>query len=508
MSQTPHRPTDADPRSDALARWRDALHPAGWENPAPKGRYNLVVLGGGTAGLVSAAGAAGLGARVALVERHLLGGDCLNVGCVPSKGLVRAGRAAADVRRAAAFGVDAGPPKPDFARVMARMYGVRADLAPHDGARRFAGLGVDVFLGDGRFLGPDRIGVGDRVLEFRRAVIATGARAALPAIPGLSEAGVLTNETVFDLTELPGRLAVIGAGPIGLELGQAFARLGAQVTVIEQADRILPREEAKAAAILQEALAGDGVRILTGATVQSAAARGATKVLRVAHGGGEQAVEADAVLIGAGRLPNVEGLDLEAAGVRYDRRAGVEVDDRLRTSNPRVYGAGDVCFPHKFTHAADACARIVLANALFRGRQKASSLVVPWCTYTDPEVAHVGLTEAEAAGRTDVAVVEVENRTNDRSRLDGDDAGYARVYLKRGTDRILGATLVAGHAGDMIGEIALAMTHGLGLKAVAATIHPYPTVSEMWKKAADAHNRTRLTPTVQKWLRRWLDFTR
>lgn len=507
MAQTPTYP-DADPRAAALARWRDELHPADWVNPRPKGRYNLVVLGGGPAGLVCAAGAAGLGARVALVERHLLGGDCLNVGCVPSKGLVRAGRAAADVRRAAVFGVDAGPPKADFARVMARMYGVRADLSPHDGARRFAGLGVDVFLGEGRFLGPDRIGVGDRFLDFRRAVIATGARAAVPAIPGLIEAGALTNETVFELGALPARLAVIGAGPIGLELGQAFARLGSEVTVIEQADRILPREEAKAAAILQEALAGDGLKVLTGATVRAAEVRGRARVLRVALGGGEQAVVADEVLIGAGRMPNVEGLDLEAAGVRYDPRTGVAVDDRLRTSNPRVYAAGDVCFPHKFTHAADACARIVLANALFRGRQRASSLVVPWCTYTDPEVAHVGLTEVEAAGRADVDVVEVENRTNDRSRLDGDDAGYVRVYLRRGTDRILGATMVAAHAGDMIGEIALAMTHGLGLKAVATTVHPYPTAGEMWKKAGDAYNRTRLTPTVQRWLRRWLDLTR
>lgn len=499
---------DADPRAEALARWRDELSPAGWVNPEPKGRYHLVVLGGGPAGLVCAAGAAGLGARVALVERHLLGGDCLNVGCVPSKGLVRAGRAVADVRRAAAFGVDGGTPRVDFARVMARMYGVRADLSHHDGARRFSSLGVDVFLGAGRFLGPDRIGVGDKVLPFRRAVIATGARAALPGIPGLADAGALTNETVFDLKTLPARLVVIGAGPIGLELGQAFARLGTEVTVLEQADRILPREEAKAATILHRALAEDGVRVLTGAAVRSVEAKGGTKALRVAFGDGEQALETDEILIGAGRMPNVENLDLEAAGVRYGPGTGVEVDARLRTSNRKVFAAGDVCFPYKFTHAADACARIVIGNALFYGRQKAPSLVVPWCTYTDPEVAHVGLTEAEAAGRSDVAVVEVDNRANDRSRLDGDDAGYARVYLKRGTDRILGATMVASHAGDMIGEIALAMTHGLGLGKVAATVHPYPTASELWKKVADAHNRGRLTPTVQKWFGRWFALTR
>jgi pyruvate/2-oxoglutarate dehydrogenase complex dihydrolipoamide dehydrogenase (E3) component len=508
----PHgAPAGTDRRAEHLEAWTAQVAPADWANPVPAGRYNLVVIGAGPAGLVCAAGAAGLGARVALVERHRLGGDCLNVGCVPSKGLIRAARAAAEARDAGRFGVDAGTVNVDFRRVMERMYRVRTELAHHDSARRFTDLGVDVFLGEGRFAGPDRVTVGDAELRFARAVIATGARAALPDVPGLLDVAPLTNETVFDLPALPGRLAVIGSGPIGLELGQAFARLGSRVTLIEQADRILGREEDKAAAIVHAALERDGVRIVTGARVTGAKLRGGDKVLNLQGNGGGEEVAADAVLVGAGRLPNVESLDLEAAGVDYRPGEGVRVDERLRTANPRVFAAGDVCFPHKFTHAADACARLVIANALFKGRQKATNLVVPWCTFTQPEVAHVGFTEREAredARNGDVDVIEVETRTNDRSRLDADDTGYARVYLKKGTDRILGATVVADHAGDLIGEMALAITRGIGLKAVAATIHPYPTHGEIWKKVADAYNRGRLTPTVQTWMRRWMAFTR
>jgi len=509
---TPNR-TDAPPEPDRRAAhrttWTGRVAPEGWENPRPAGPYNLVVIGAGPAGLVCAAGAAGLGARVALIERHRLGGDCLNVGCVPSKGLLRAARAAAEAREAGRFGVTAGPVAVDFARVMERMYRVRAELAHHDSAHRFADLGVDVFLGEGRFTGPDRIAVGDAELRFARAVIATGARPALPDVPGLAALRPLTNETVFDLEALPERLAVVGSGPIGVELGQAFARFGSRVTLVEQADRILVREEVRAAAVLHRALERDGVEVRTGARLVRAEARGGAKVLVLARDGRDEELATDAVLVGAGRAPNVEGLGLEAAGVDYDTRRGVRVDARLRTANPRVFAAGDVCHPHKFTHAADACARIVLANALFHGRQDASRLAMPWATYTQPEVAHVGLTEAEAAaGDVAVDIVEVDTASNDRSRLDADDEGYARVYLKRGTDRILGATVVADHAGDLIGEMALAVTHGIGLKAIGSTIHPYPTHGEIWKKVADAYNRGRLTPTVKKWMTRWLAFTR
>ena len=503
--------SDIDHRPEHLKTWNDLVHPEDWQDPEPAGRYNLVVIGGGPAGLVCAAGAAGLGAKVALIERHQLGGDCLNVGCVPSKGVIRAARAAFEAREAHRFGIEgAEGAKADFAKVMERMYRVRTELSHHDSAERFAALGIDVFLGEGRFTGPDRVTVGGKELHFKSAVIATGARAVLPDVPGLMACDPLTNETVFALEELPGRLAVIGSGPIGLELGQSFARFGTEVTLIEKADRIMVREEEKAAAIVHQALERDGVNIRTGVSLVAAETRGNDKVLILKdRDGGRHEVAVDHILVGAGRAPNVETLGLDTAGVDVAPGQGVVVDENLRTTNPSVFGAGDVCFRYKFTHAADACARIVIANALFKGRQKASGLVVPWSTFTQPEVAHVGITEGEIAEKNlAVDVIEVETDTNDRSRLDADDLGYARVYLKKGTDTVLGATLVSDHAGDIIGEMVLAVTHGIGLKKVASTIHPYPTNGEIWKKVADAHNRSRLTPTVKKWMTRWLAWTR
>ena len=502
--------SEKDTRKKHRKTWTDHVQPSGWKNPTPDGRYNLVVIGAGPAGLVAAAGAAGLGAKVALIERHQLGGDCLNVGCVPSKGLIRSARSVAEVRRSAEFGVTGTEAaEVDFARVMERMYRIRAELSHHDSAERFTALGIDVFLGEGRFVGKNRIAVGDQVLHFKKALIATGARAILPDVPGLAECHPLTNENVFDLEDLPARMAVIGSGPIGLELGQSFARFGSQVTVLEMGERIMMREEAKAAAIVHKSLVRDGVQIRTGIQLLRAKKTGKTTELTIRGANGEEIVKVDAVLVGAGREPNVGSLNLEAAGVQFDERNGVQVNANLRTTNPDVFAAGDVCYPFKFTHAADACARIVIANALFHGRGKATGLVVPWSTYTEPEVAHVGITEAEITTQNlDVDVVEVETASNDRSRLDGDDEGYARVYLKKGSDRILGATVVAGHAGDMIGEMALAVTHGIGLKQVGSTIHPYPTHGEIWKKVADAHNRTRLTPAVKKWMTRWLKLTR
>ncbi|HEX5759628.1 MAG TPA: mercuric reductase [Thermoanaerobaculia bacterium] len=481
------------------------VHPPAWVNPRPAARYHLVVVGGGTAGLVSAAGAAGLGARAALVERHLLGGDCLNVGCVPSKAVIRAARAWKEARDAAArFG---GPPAAgggDFAAAMERMRRLRAGISVHDGARRFQGLGVDVFLGEGRFVSPEEVEVGGARLRFRRAVVATGGRAAVPPVPGLAEAGYLTNETVFALTELPARLAVVGGGPIGCELAQAFARFGSRVTVVDIAPKLLPREDADAAALVQRAMAEDGVAFELGVKIAEVRRGAGGRTLVVERAGGERVdVAADEILVSAGRTPNVEGLGLEAAGVRYGRK-GVEVDDRLRTSNPRIYAAGDVASKYQFTHVADANARIVLQNALFFGRAKASALVVPWVTYTSPEVAHVGLYEQEAkeAGR-EVETLTVPLATVDRAILDGADEGFLRLHLEKGKDRILGATLVAEHAGDMLGELCLAVTHGVGLGKIASVIHPYPTQGEVVKKAADAWRRGKLTPGVQRLFARW-----
>jgi pyruvate/2-oxoglutarate dehydrogenase complex dihydrolipoamide dehydrogenase (E3) component len=473
--------------------------------------YNLVVIGAGTAGLVTAAGAAGLGAKVALIERHLIGGDCLNVGCVPSKGIIRAARAVHDARTAAEFGVsNGGDPSVDFGKAMERMRRIRAGISFHDSAERFSReLGVDVFIGSGKFTGPDGVEVEGKRLRFKKAAICTGARAAAPPIPGIEETGYLTNETVFWLTELPKRLVVIGGGPIGCELAQTFARMGSKVTIMETVSHVLSREDADAAEVVQNALLRDGVTLCLNAKVLSTFKRGTDKVMAVEQEGKRLELVADEILVGIGRAPNVDGLGLEVAGIEYDKRLGVKVDEMLRTTNPRVYAAGDICFPYKFTHTADALARILIANALFLARQKTSALVVPWCTYTDPEVAHVGMYEKDAKAKgIDVLTLTVPLADVDRALLDGEAEGFARVHLKKGSDKILGATVVARHAGEMINELSLAMTAGLGLSAIGRTIHPYPTQAEAIKKVADAYNRTRLTPFVKKLFTAWLKWQR
>lgn len=475
------------------------VHPPDWINPAPADRYNMVVIGAGTAGLVTAGGAAGLGAKVALIERALMGGDCLNVGCVPSKALIRSARAMAETRNAKTFGIDVpDPAHVSFGQIMERMRRLRAGISPHDSAARFRDLGVDVFIGEARFIGPDKIVVGDATLRFSKACIATGARAAAPLIPGLQEAGYLTNDTVFSLTELPARLAVIGAGPIGCEMAQTFARFGSKVTLICSKPRILPREEADAAARVRASLEADGVTIVCGGKAAQVQVHGVDRVISLECEGSSHELHVDRILVGAGRTPNIQSLNLEAAGVDCDTKRGVHVDDHLRTTNKRIFAAGDVCFAYKFTHVADAMARIVIQNALFFGRAKASALAIPWCTYTAPEIAHVGLTPSEAEKRgIKVDTFTVEMADVDRAVLDGEAQGLLKIHTKRGTDRIVGATFVAEHAGEMISEITLAMTTGIGLSAIAKTIHPYPTQAEAIKKAADAYSRTRLKPWIK-----------
>jgi len=476
------------------------VHPTDWRNPEPAPRYNLVVIGAGTAGLVTAAGAAGLGARVALVERSLMGGDCLNVGCVPSKALIRSARAMADVREAGELGVEVPEgTRVDFPRVMERLRRLRADLSRHDSAHRFRELGVDVFIGEARFSGPDTVTVGETTLRFARAVIATGARPFVPDVPGIETARVLTNETLFTLTELPYRLGIVGAGPIGCEMAQSFARFGARVSLVETGEQVLGREDRDAAALVEGALRRDGVALYTGARLTRIESRGGGDVLVLEKGDGLLELAVDVTLMSVGRVPNLEGLGLEAAGVRFDRR-GVAVDDHLRTSNRRIFAAGDVCSRFKFTHAADAMARIVIRNALFFGRARMSALNIPWTTYTSPEIAHVGLYEHEARQRGhEVETLRLDLEEVDRVRLDG-DSGLLKVHLRKGSDRILGATLVARNAGDMISELSVAMAAGAGLKTLAETIHPYPTQAEIFKRAGDAYNRSRLTPTAKRLL--------
>jgi pyruvate/2-oxoglutarate dehydrogenase complex dihydrolipoamide dehydrogenase (E3) component len=497
----------------------DNVHPSSWVNPDPAGRYNIVVIGAGTAGLITAVVAAGLGAKVALIERHLMGGDCLNVGCVPSKGVIRAARAWSDLKRAEEFGLHIPPGITyDFGAVMARMRKLRARISHNDSAHRYKSLGVDVYIGHARFTDTETVEIsgppGDRTLKFAKAAICTGARASAPPTPGLQEVGYLTNETIFSLTELPPRLGVIGAGPIGCELAQAFARFGSQVHLIEALHGIMPNEDRDAAKIVEQQMLRDGVKLLCcGKDLKVNKTAGGKRVTVDSHGQ-RYDVTFDEILIGVGRTPNVEGLGLEAVGVDYDK-TGVKVNARLQTTNPRIFSAGDICSKYKFTHAADAMAQIVIQNALFPhpfGLAYASvdSLIMPWCTFTDPEIAHVGMYEADAKAKG----LEVETYTFkldevDRAILDGEDEGFARVHIQKGSDKILGATLVAAHAGDMINEFSVLMKAGVGAKTIAGTIHPYPTQAEVNKRVVNLWRKAHFTPRTKAllmklfaWMRR------
>jgi pyruvate/2-oxoglutarate dehydrogenase complex dihydrolipoamide dehydrogenase (E3) component len=499
---------DLLPKDTHNRRTQEHVHPSDWTNPVPDGRYNLVVIGAGTAGLVTAAGAAGLGAKVALVERKWMGGDCLNVGCVPSKALIRSARAAEAARNATEFGLGAQDPEVDFSAVMERLRSIRADIAPHDSATRFRDLGVDVFLGEARFESGNRIRVGDQELEYAKAVIATGARAAAPAIPGLENIDYLTNENLFTLTEQPASLGIIGAGPIGCEMAQTFASLGVQVVQLEQSETVLAKEGPEAGALIKASLESSGVTLFTGAKdlKLEQSEQGISMTFTIGGTSREETVEQ--LLIAVGRAPNVEGLNLEAAGVKLHDK-GVWVDDRLRTHNPDIFACGDVCSAYQFTHAADFMARMVIQNALFMGRKKLSGLVIPWCTYTTPEVAHVGLSEAQAQKEgVNIDTYTVQMSEVDRAILDGKTDGFVRIHTQKGSDTILGATIVASHAGDLINEIVLAMTQGIGLGSLANAIHPYPTQAEAIRKAGDLYNRTRLTPKVKSLFETWLRWRR
>lgn len=489
------------------------VHPENWENPEPAGNYNMVVIGAGTAGLVTAAGAAGLGAKVALIEKHLMGGDCLNVGCVPSKALLSAAHTYGKVRDAGKYGVNVPVGTTvDFGAVMERMRTLRAEISHHDSAERFSDLGVDVFIGGGHFVSERAIEVNGARLNFSRACIATGARAAAPAIPGLDGVDYLTNENLFNLTALPKRMAVIGAGPIGCEMAQAFARFGSKVFLIEASHGVLPREDAEAAEVVKQSLLRDGIELLCcGKEIEISGGEGGVKRIKLeSHEEGYE-IEVDEILVVVGRAANVEGLGLDAGGVEYDKK-GVKVNDALQTTNKRVYAAGDVCSKYQFTHAADFMARTVIRNALFPflpTKAKVSDLIIPWATYTQPEIAHVGLyaEEAEEKG-VGYDTYKIPFSSVDRALLEGDDEGFVSILTKKGKDEIIGCTIVSNHAGDLISQVTTAMKHKIGLGSIANVIHPYPTTAEVIRKAGDAYNKTRLSPGVAKLFKKLVSWQR
>jgi len=489
--------------------------PPGWQNPTPEGRYNLVVIGAGTAGIISALGAAGLGAKVAIVEKYLVGGDCLYAGCVPSKAIIRSAHVVGEIRRGREMGVhvDEEAIRVDFGEVMGRMRRIRAEISYDDAVQRFTREGVDVFLGGAHFTGANTIEVddGDKkvTLHFKKAVICTGSNPRELPIPGLHEAGFLTNETLFQLTEQPRRMAVLGSGPIGSEMAQTFARLGTEVTILERMGQLLIREDPDAAKVVQTSMIEDGVRLVFNAEIQSVEVTPTGKLIHFLQEGEKRSCEVDAILVSVGRVPGLDGLNLEAAGIEYNERA-VVTDDTLRTTNPNVYASGDVAQKYQFTHMADATSRIVLRNALFPGpKQKLDSLIVPWCTYTNPQIAHVGLYEKDAKEKGIAIDTFIKHFDDvDRSRTDGETEGFVKIHVKKGSDQILGATIVASEAGEMINEITTAMVGGLGLKTLSTVIHPYPVQSEAIKKIADMYNRTRLTPLVKRAFQLWMEWTR
>ena len=496
------------PKDEHNLKLESNVHPTDWENPKAEGKYNMAVIGAGTAGLVASSIAAGLGGKVALIERHLLGGDCLNVGCVPSKAIVAAAHAAASVRDAGELGINVPDGvTADFGYAMERMRKLRADISPHDSAARFRDLGMDVFLGDAKFTGPSTVEVDGQTLHFKKAVIATGARASAPPIDGLDGVEYLTNETLFSLTELPKRFGIVGAGPIGCEMAQSFARLGSEVTLFESERGVLTKEDKEAGEIVYESLKKDGVNILCcGKDLKLTKTEG-TGVRCVVNSHGEKHdIEVDRLLIAAGRAPNVEGLVMEDAGVEYHKR-GVTVNDKLQTTNKDIYAAGDICSPYQFTHAADFMARNVVRNALFGGRAKTSKLVIPWVTYTDPEVAHVGILASEI-NENDHDTYRVDMEKVDRALLEGTTKGFVKIHTLKGKDKIVAATIVAKNAGDMISQVSQAMALRIGLGKIGGTISPYPTQGEAIRKAGDLYGRTRLTPTVAKWMKKWLAFAR
>ncbi|MDP9023736.1 MAG: FAD-dependent oxidoreductase [Actinomycetota bacterium] len=453
-------------------------------------RYGLVVIGGGTAGLVAAVGAAGVGARVALIERDRTGGECLWTGCVPSKSLIAAADLAHRMRGADAVGLDPVEPQIDFGRVMARVHAARERLAPHDSPERLRDEGVEVIHGHARFAGPGRVVVGERILRYRRALVATGATPVVPPLDGIDRANVLTTDDVWDIAELPSRLVVLGGGPTGCELGQAFARLGARVTIVEMTDRLLRREDPEASRLVAERLRSESVDVRLGARATGIDHDGGEHRLEIHQDGRAGAVPFDRLLVAVGRQADVDGLELDSVGVETADDGSVAVDDTLRTTGRGIYAAGDVTGGPPFTHVAAYQAGLVVTNALFHLRRKASYADVPWVTFTDPEVGRVGRTEKQARDRWGQSAIV---RRFDCAELDrAVCAGRAYGFVKLVADprgRLVGATVAAPWGGETVAGIATFMRQGATIQDISQTVHPYPTFSEGARWAAIEHVR-------------------
>ncbi|MDP3670416.1 MAG: FAD-dependent oxidoreductase [Telluria sp.] len=481
-----------------------------WPKPA-RFDYNLVVIGAGAAGLVTAYIAAAVKAKVALVEGHKMGGDCLNYGCVPSKALIRTAGFVKQARQAQSLGIGKLEPAFDFPDVMARVRRVIGSIAPHDSVERYSGLGVDVILGKAKIVSPWEVEIDGKRIATRAIVIASGAQAIVPPIPGLREAGFYTSDTLWEIQQLPTRLIVLGGGPIGCELAQAFARLGSQVTQVEMGPRLMAREDADVAAMVSASMAADGVQILTGHRALRVEQDEHTKRLIVNHEGAERALEFDAVLCAAGRVARTAGFGIEELGIPVTPQKTIETDAYLQTLYPNIYACGDVAGPYQFTHTAAHQAWYAAVNALFGGfkRFKADYSVIPWCTFTAPEAARVGLSESEATDQ-DIQFEVTRYDIGDLDRAITDEAaqGFVKVLTRPGTDKILGVAIVGAHAGDMIAEYVLAMKHGLGLNKILGTIHIYPTMSEankyaagQWKRAHAPQRLLALAARFHRWRR-------
>ncbi|KAL7451882.1 hypothetical protein ACHAWC_003661 [Mediolabrus comicus] len=526
-----HVATNVWPLDEHNVKLLNNVHPTNWKDPNEntRNKYDLVVIGAGAAGLVTSAGAAGVGARVALIEESLLGGDCLNIGCVPSKSLIHAASLAHSINNTehlADSGISiTGSVNIDFPKIMERVRRIRSEISPHDSAERFTKLGVDVFMGRGKFVDSKSIVVNGKVLNFNKAVIATGGYPSLISMPGLAELHklhidpgsqarpyVMTNETFFNLTQQPKTLIVIGPGVIGMEMAQAMQRLGTQVIVLGRSGRVLPKEDEDHASIVQQQLEKDGVEFRLSVTEYVSVELTGNSVnglpemsfkIKEDDTASVKELKADSILVATGRRPNVTGMDLEKAGVEYDVRKGILVNDKLQTTNAKVYSAGDCCSTtFKFTHAADFMARAVIRNALFFGKEKMSNLLIPYATYTDPEIASVGLygKDCEAKGIKYVTY-EKHFSDNDRALCDGETVGMVRIRVEEKSDKILGATIIGKNAGNMISEITLAMQSNVGLGSIANVIHPYPTNAEAIRQSGDLYNKTKLTPSAKSLLR-------